>query len=365
MCKYSLPLVQILMLTVSTKFLSFIQFSLLLLVNTSFVSVAHAEKTWQRIDIDKKVSLRGSAISEGVLWVSGSDNVVFVSTDKGKTWVDRSVNVGRKTDFRDITLFNKDTAIVMGAGEASQSVLYKTMDAGRSWQLLYENTDPEGFYDSIAFWDDKKGLLLGDPVDGFYVVKITYDGGQSWRRIAKINLPAILEKEAAFAASGNTLITGEDGQAWLTTGGFSASVYYSDDFGENWRRQTVPLFADTQTAGGYGLALNSERQAFVLGGDYQQRLARYSNIARFDGKEWHVVDSKQRGLRTAMSCVSITCIATGKTSGDISYDNGITWQAFDDKAAMEEDRGFYTLASDKQMFLAAGSNGKVALYHIK
>ena len=46
-----------------------------------------------------------------------------------------------------------------------------------------------------------------------------------------------------------------------------------------------------------------------------------------------------------MACVDVICITTGKTSSDISYDHGISWQAFDDLTAQKNDRGFYTLAA--------------------
>ena len=66
-----------------------------------------------------------------------------------------------------------------------------------------------------------------------------------------------------------------------------------------------------------------------------------------------------------MSCIDAICIATGKTSSDISNDHGVTWQAFDDATDVEDNRGFYTLASGEGIFLAAGSDGKVAIYQAK
>lgn len=357
--------VRLFMLTKFIKGFTQIKLPFLLLASLSYTAFAAEETSWQRVDISKKASLRGSAVSENSLWVSGSENTVFVSQDGGKTWFDRSVPFEQITDFRDIALFDENTAIVMGAGEGEKSVLYKTNDAGKTWQLLKQNTDAKGFYDSIAFWDEQNGLLLGDPVDGFYVVKKTQDGGKNWQRIAKLKLPALFAKETAFAASGNTIITGENGQAWLATGGYSASVYYSADFGESWERQTVLLFQETETAGSYALALNSKQQAFVLGGDYKERTGEYPNIATYSDYIWQTVDAKQRGLRTAMSCIDAICIATGKTSSDISNDHGVTWQAFDDATDVEDNRGFYTLASGEDIFLAAGSDGKVAIYQAK
>jgi len=323
------------------------------------------QPSWQHTVLPNAPSLRGSAIIEDSLWVSGSNNAVFVSQDAGKTWADKSVDIPLKTGFRDIELFDNKTAIVMGVGSGEQSVLYKTTNGGDSWQLLYQNQDKEGFFDSIAFWDRNNGLLLGDPVDGFYMIKKTIDGGKTWRRININKIPKFVKKEAAFAASGNTLIVGEKGKAWLTTGGFSASVYSSEDFGETWQRQAVPLYSETQTAGGYGLGLNDEQQIFVVGGDYEQRPASYPNIATQINGTWRSVNAGQHGLRTAMSCQESTCIATGKTSSDISFNRGNSWQVLANPSGKKDDKGFYTLASDKKMFLAAGSDGKVGVYSFR
>ncbi|WP_448548895.1 WD40/YVTN/BNR-like repeat-containing protein [Thalassotalea fusca] len=307
-------------------------------------------------------SLRGSAMTAQSMWVTGSKNSVFVSNDGGKNWINRSPKLTEGSDFRDIEVFSDKHAIVMSVGTGDASKLLETKDGGVSWQILYQNTNDQGFFDSIGFWDENVGLLLGDPVDGYYVVEKTEDGGKTWRRIAKTKLPVMLDKEAAFAASGNTLIVGEKGNAWITTGGFSASIYVSHDYGESWQRQTVPLYSETQTAGGYGLALNSQQQVFVLGGDYQQRPKNYANIAALSGNDWQAVNAGNRGLRTAMSCLPNVCLATGKTGNDISYDQGKTWQAFDASEDKQGDKGFYTAATDGQILLTAGANGRVGVW---
>ena len=322
---------------------------------------------WQlQHQIKGKTSLRASAIKGDSIWVSGTKNSVFVSQNRGITWRDISVMPTDNlpdTDFRDIALFNSNTAIVMGVGSGAESRLYKTSDGGTNWSLLYQNSDKEGFFDAIAFWDEQNGLLMGDPVDGYYLVKRTTDGGKTWRRISINNLPLMNENEGAFAASGNTLIVGKQGKAWLTTGGFSASVYVSTDFGESWSRQAVPLYDVTETSGGYGLALNTNEQVFVVGGNYKDRNSRYANMATFAQNKWHQVSTGQNGLRTAMTCQKATCITTGKNASDISFDNGLTWEALSNQNYSEHNKGFYTLASDKGLFIAAGADGKVALFN--
>ena len=336
--------------------LSFIIFSY-----STFATMSIDLPQWQYSTMQGKPSLRGAAMIKKSMWVTGSNNSVFVSQDGGKTWRDKSVKATAKTDFRDIELFNHQTAIIMGVGNGQSSMLYKTVDGGDSWQLLFQNTDEQGFFDSIAFWDNNKGLLHGDPVDGYYVIKKTLDGGKTWRRIAKNKLPPILDKEAAFAASGNTLIVGENGKAYLTTGGFSSSVYISDDFGESWQRYAVPLYQETQTAGGYGLALNHKGKPFVLGGDYQQRPKQYANMAKLENDAWISVNSGENGLRTAMSCQGNICIASGKTGIDVSFNAGEHWQVYPTQSTAEGENGFYTLAADNFVFLAAGAEGKIGV----
>jgi len=320
---------------------------------------------WQYKALPKTVSLRGSAVIKDSLWVTGSNNSVFVSQNGGKTWQDKSLAITLTTDFRDIELFDANTAIVMGIGSGKDSVLYKTTNGGDSWSLLYENQDEQGFFDSIAFWDKDNGLLLGDPVDGYYVINKTCDGGKTWRRIQAQNIPKILTHESAFAASGNSIIVGEEGYAWFATGGKSASIYTSDDYGETWQRHSVPLFNETSTAGGYSLAMNHVQQLFIIGGDYKQRSGNYANMATFHKEQWDVVDTGQHGLRTAMQCEYLVCITTGKSSTDISFDGGISWRILTSPSTENNDQGFYTLASSQGLFLAAGAKGKVAIYSFR
>jgi len=317
--------------------------------------IAESLPEWHLQQLPEQPSLRSSAIKDNVLWVAGTKGKVYKSIDKGTTWIDVSLKNQADLDIRDIHAFDKNTAILMSVGSGENSRLYKTTDAGKNWNVLYQNTDKTGFFDSIDFWDKDSGLLLGDPVDGYYVVKITKDGGKTWTRINETNLPKQLDNEAAFAASGNTLIVGNIGKAWFTTGGFSASIMSSNNFGKSWTRQTLPLYNKTQTAGGYGIAQNNLGEVFVVGGDYEQRDGQYTNAVTM-GKEgnWVNVNTGNHGLRTAMTCVKSTCIISGKLGSDISNDNGQTWKPL-------HTQGYYTLASDSNTIVGAGADGIVGV----
>lgn len=328
---------------------------ILVLLISHFSVMAEIIPEWKLHQFSDQPSLRSSAIKDKVIWVAGTKGKVYRSIDKGASWIDVSLKDQSEVDIRDIQVFDKNTAILMSVGTGNNSRLYKTTDAGINWQVLYQNTDETGFFDSIAFWDKDNGLLLGDPVEGYYVIKQTNDGGKTWNRIESKHLPKQLEKEAAFAASGNTLIVGKKGKAWFTTGGFSASIMSSIDHGKNWQRQALPLYDKTQTAGGYGIAINNFDEVFVVGGDYQKRDGKYNNVVVQDKhNKWLKLPTGDNGLRTAMVCEKSTCIITGKLSSDISFDNGHTWKPF-------HSQGFYTLASEANTVIAAGADGLVGV----
>ncbi|WDE06240.1 oxidoreductase [Thalassomonas viridans] len=339
------------------KLPAFLPLGILLLVLTgvNFPLSAEAAGGWQVSQLPVKASLRSSAATKKTLWVAGSKNRVYLSKNSGKSWLDVSPELTEQHDFRDIEVLNEDTAIVMSAGEGEKSKLFITQNQGKSWQLLKTNRDEKGFYDSIAFTSQQQGFLLGDPVAGHFVLEHTQDQGKSWQRIDPTRLPPLSEHEVAFAASGNTLVALDSSNIWFTSGGLSAFIYHSRDGGRHWQKQPLPLYRATKTAGPYALAFNSRRQLFALGGDYLERDGSYANIAAFSGEKWQLTDSGQHGLRTAMSCIKSTCLATGKLSTDISYDHGSSWQAFDQK-------GFYTLAANNAVILAAGAEGKVAVF---
>lgn len=340
-------------------------FTLSLSISVVDATPAHQ---WHKTQLPTANSLRGSAVFNDTLWVTGSNNGVFRSTDQGRSWQNISVKADVVTDFRDIHVFDENTAIIMGAGTGNLSKLYKTNNAGQTWQLLYDNPDAQGFFDAIDFWNDRQGLLLGDPVDGYFVIYKTQDGGKTFKRIGKDKIPQLRKGESAFAASGHSLIVGNNGKAWFTTGGLAAHVYESLDYGESWQRQAVPLHDKNDTSGGYSLALNAKEQVFVLGGDYKQRAGEYINIATKVVDTWIVPGGEvQRGLRTAMQCAKHLCLNTGKLFTGISQDGGANWKLLTYE-------GYYTMAkqlgkSDKgkgrALFLMAGHQGTIAVVTFK
>jgi len=86
------------------------------------------------------------------------------------------------------------------------------------------------------------------------------------------------------------------------------------------------------------------------------------NIVAAQSVGWQRVDIAKKASLRGSAVYQHSLWGTGS---DISTDKGKNWRIFDDISAAKNDQGFSTLASDKGLFLAAGVDGKVALYFTK
>ena len=167
--------------------------------------------------------LRGvSAVNENVAWASGAAGTVLRTVDGGARWDRVSVPDAADLDFRDIHAVDAMNAYVLSIGEGEKSRVYKTTDGGASWKLQFTNREPKAFFDGFAFWDAQNGVAFSDPVDGRFLIMRTTDGGLNWKEIPRPNMPSALPDEAAFAASGTSIVTAAPNHAWIATGGSAA-----------------------------------------------------------------------------------------------------------------------------------------------
>jgi photosystem II stability/assembly factor-like uncharacterized protein len=202
-----------------------------------------ADPHWTIQQTGVTARLRGlSPVSKEIVWASGSASTVLRTDDGGATWHKLSVTQ-EQLDFRDVDAIDAKTAYVLSIGNGPASRIYKTTDAGITWQLQFRNEDPKAFYDSIAFWDARHGIALGDSVDGQFCVLTTVNG-IDWKRVPSVLLPAALENEGAFAASGSNIALAGKSKAWIATGGAAKSrVLRTEDGGRSWAVADTPLKA--------------------------------------------------------------------------------------------------------------------------
>jgi photosystem II stability/assembly factor-like uncharacterized protein len=285
-------------------------------------------------------SLRGlSAVSDRIVWVSGSNGTVGKTLDGGHTWMWMTVPGYEKRDFRDIEAFSGKTAVIMAIAEPAE--ILKTTDGGRTWKLVYENKTP-----------------VGDPVDGRFFIARSFDGGNSWHNIPFLELPVADSAEGCFATSGTNIRNLDRDEACFVSGGPRSRLFIRD------KAIDLPLVQGTATTGANSIAvkdhnkLKGGQKLIVVGGDFAKDTAQEKNcyLSNDGGATWIRPATPPHGYRGCVEYIGGNTILCCGTSGvDISYDNGMNWQQI-------PTAGFHVcrLAKKGKTVFLAGSNGRVA-----
>ena len=318
---------------------------------------------WQPQNSGLTASCRGlSAVSDRIVWVSGSQSSYASTTDGGTTWVADTVKSGLSLDFRDVEAIDANTAYLMGAGPGERSRIYKTVDGGKTWTLQFTNPYPEGFFNGMAFWDADNGIAVSDPVGGKLLLMKTTNGGKEWSRIPPENLPPILEGEYGFAASGTGIAVFGDEHVWIATGGAAARVFRSADRGSTWRVTQTPIVSGTPSSGIFSIAFRDAQNGLVVGGDYQNPRFANGNVARTTdgGASWTLIaEPKSVAFKSCAAYVpnskSSVLVTLGTSGSNYSTDDGLTWVRLDSL-------GYNTLSLSPsgKVGWAAGAEGRIA-----
>ncbi|MFE7121358.1 WD40/YVTN/BNR-like repeat-containing protein, partial [Streptomyces sp. NPDC057654] len=212
--------------------------------------------SWRATPSGTDARLRGlAAVSRSAAWAAGTKGTVLRTLDGGRHWRDVSPSGAGELEFRDIEAFDTRRAVALSIGEGAASRVFRTDDGGTTWTESFRNADPRAFYDCMTFFDRRNGIALGDPVDGKYRVLATRDGGRNWRVLPSDGMPPAQPGEAAFAASGQCLVSAGPRDAWIATGGAAASrVFHSTDRGRTWTVAEAPLPAGDPARGAFALA---------------------------------------------------------------------------------------------------------------
>lgn len=290
-----------------------------------------AGPSWRLLPTGSNTHFRGlAAVSRSVAWLGGYDGVILRTTDGGHTWDNVSPAGAGALQFRDIEAFDARHAVAMAAGEGSDSRLYVTRDGGASWRLAYTNHSASAFYDCMAFFDSRHGLTLSDPVNGRFRILVTADGGSTWRVRVGARMPAAVDGEFAFAASGSCLTTAGRHDAWFGTGGAAARVFHSTDGGRTWSVSTPPI-RHTESGGIFSLAFRDRLHGLAIGGDFVKpyRAPHALALTSDGGRTWTPVPTSAApdGYRSGSDWVpgSRTAVAVGFSGSDRSTDGGHHW----------------------------------------
>lgn len=348
-------------------------------VTTPSAAIASpASPTWRLTDTGSTARFRGLApVSASVAWVAGSAGTILRTVDGGRTWSSVGPADAAELQFRDIEAFDARHAVALTIGSGTDSRIYTTADAGRTWTRTFQNEDAAAFYDCITFLDRRHGLALSDPVDGKFRILATRDGGSSWSVLPTSGMPAALDGEFAFAASGTCLVStptptptdtaaasghtaatsaagrSSIGQAFFATGGGSASrVFSSADFGRTWKVTETPI-PSGPSAGIYGLAFRDPQHGLAVGGDYTVPASAPAGAAFTHGRTWSVATTPPGEYRSGVAWSGPFALAVGPTGSDLSPDGGRTWHRFDTGS-------FDAVACVAHTCWASGEQGRVA-----
>lgn len=307
------------------------------------------------------VRFRGlAAVDRDTAWLAGTGGTVLRTTDGGASWRNVSPPGAGDLQFRDVEAFDARRAVVLAIGEGEASRVYRTDDGGRTWTESFRNTDPAAFYDCMAFFDRRHGLAMSDPVDGKFRILSTSDGGRSWRVLPADGMPAALDGEAGFAASGQCLVTSGPEDAWLATGGGAhARVLHSADRGLTWTAADTTIPAGDPAKGVFALAFRDRGHGLAVGGDYRadQASPQAAAVTPDGGRSWRPAATPPPAYRSGVAWLPhsrATALAVGPTGTDLTTDGGRNWRTVDtgsyDTVACTPDLGCW----------AAGEQGRAA-----
>lgn len=287
-----------------------------------------AAPTWTPQAGGVTARLRGvSAASDRVVWASGANGTIVRTADGGRTWQKLAVAGAESLDFRDIDAVSERTAYALSIGSGTASRIYKTTDAGATWSLQFTNSDEKAFFDAMAFWDAERGLAFSDSVDGKFVILSTSDGGRTWSRVPQNALPAAVDGEGAFAASGTNVAVLGKSDVWIGT--TVGRVLHSADSGRTWSIASSGV-ATGDATGIFSIAFRDSRHGIVVGGNYRKEAEAVDNAAATSdgGKTWTPIKGLS-GFRSVVTylprAATASLVAVGPSGTDFSSDDGRTW----------------------------------------
>ena len=294
-----------------------------------------AQSPWETLNVGTTASFRGlSVVDDRVVWASGTRGTVIRSTDGGTTWSVDSIPNGGTFDLRGIHARNDRVAHVA----ATAGRIWRTTDGGKTWSLRYQAADTSMFLDAIVFVNDRVGMALGDPMGGRFVLLVTRDGGDTWGESPAASRPEAMDGEAAFAASGTSLVFAGERHGWLGTGGSVARVFRTMNAGASWLVAPSAIPPRSGSGGVFSVAFVDSLRGVVVGGDYERADSARGTAAFTNdgGGTWQPSTSFPRGYRSGVAIRrhrdELIAVAVGTTGSDISRDGGRTWSPLDGTA---------------------------------
>lgn len=279
---------------------------------------------------------RGAIVHKGNATWAGATRI-FLSTDQGKSWVERFVPIGQTDVVRYIDIFDDSTALV----SLNEGSLYETTDQGKTWKLLQRFSSNFG----ARYLGDRQHIVV--PQGAFGTISVTTDGGRTWtnNRVGQL---------VQF------IVPLTPGRAYALIGGQNRKVTLSltTDFGITWNRLSDSVaFLDSYS---FGVDPCGEEKVYVVnedaGGTPNNGMAEMF-VSNNGGKDWIVTYERPvRDLVGSIAVASNAVYAQTVARGVIrSTDYGATWKDIGGPSAPFDTR--LVCAIDDNRVLAADHDG--------
>ncbi|WP_018981754.1 WD40/YVTN/BNR-like repeat-containing protein [Salinimonas chungwhensis] len=193
-------------------------------------------ETFAQANVPTTATLTAVTLIDNHIWAAGHDATIIHSADGGQTWNLQFEAPDKQRPFLDITFFNKQHGVAVGA----YGMFYRTQDGGKKWQ-------------------SEQHVSLLDPYDREYLEEVRAEDEAFYQQELNSILPHI------------NRVTLVDDRLYLA--GEAGTLAYSNDMGHTWQRFEVdytgsffdikPLDASTL------LAVGLRGNIFVMRDDQQ------------------------------------------------------------------------------------------------
>ncbi len=296
-------------------------------------------------DAGEEFSFRGlHAVDDSVVVVGGTQGSFCYSLDAGIHWDFLQIPNAEESQFRSVWAHNHSRFIAVSAG--APSYVYLTDDRGAHWSRVFSDTAQSTFLDGITFANDTLGWVFGDPVNGRFKLLQTVDGGMHWNEISG---PIAIDGEAAFAASGSSILY-HDSILSIVTGGTVSRIHLSLDKGQSWAAKWLDLPQGLPSQGAFAHDWYNNRY-IIVGGDYLYDTASLGNVIAYDPESAYTTNENFGYLPYASDVVC---------EGQIMYFTGTAGMYYADSVLHELDTtAMHSLAYSGKYVFVSGPKGRV------
>jgi hypothetical protein len=293
----------------------------------------------------EQFSFRGlHAADDSIVVVGGSEGSFCFSLDAGIHWEFMQIPDALESQFRSVWAQDHSHFIAVSAG--APSYIYYTEDRGAHWSRVFSDTAQSTFLDGIAFANDTLGWVFGDPVNGRFKLLRTVDSGRNWTEVVG---PSAIDGEAAFAASGSSILYC-DSTLSIVTGGTVSRIHMSLNQGRNWVSKWLELPQGLPSQGAFAHAWHKDSYV-IVGGDYLYDTAALGNAIEYNPESAYTTTEHFGNLPYSSDVVS---------AGQNVYFTGTAGMYYVDSILHELDTtAMHSLAYSGKYVFASGPKGRI------